>query len=172
LGTEYNAYAHWNALVADRIGEKYSYWNLGLGFGRAEDAASDGAWLFKAKQMDAVVVCFGTNDVCQEKAVEKIKADLGEIVFKLKENGVKVLLQTLPPFDHEGERLQNWLEINRYVREELRQKADAFFDVVPFLLNGPESEGKSKYYGHPDETGCIIWAENLLPVLKEFLEEE
>ena len=171
LGTVYNAYKHWNALAAERIGETYSYWNLGLGYGRAEDASSDGAWLFKAKQVDAAVVCFGTNDVCQGKPAEKIKRDLREIVLKLKEASVKVLLQTLPPFDHEGERLCCWMEVNRYVREELSQEADEVFDVVPYLIEGPEREGKSKYNGHPDENGCIIWAENLLPVLKKFLEK-
>lgn len=170
LGTPYNKYTHWNALAADVIGEKYSYWNLGLGYGRAEDAASDGAWLFKAKQLDAAVVCFGTNDVGQNRDVEKIKKDLRAIVLKLKAAGVKVLLQTLPPFDRKEERQEKWLELNRYVRQELAAEADAFFDVVPLLLDGPESEGKSKYNGHPNEKGCAIWAEELLPVLTEFLE--
>lgn len=170
LGTPYNKYTHWNALLADAIGEKYSYWNLGLGYGRAEDAASDGAWLFKAKQLDAVVVCFGTNDVGQNKDVEKIKKDLRDIVLKLKAAGVKVLLQTLPPFDRREERQEKWLEVNRYVRQELAAEADAFFDVVPLLLDGPENEGKSKYNGHPNEKGCAIWAKELLPVFMEFLE--
>ena len=171
LGTPNNKYTHWNALAAEAIGEKYSYWNLGLGYGRAEDAASDSAWLFKAKQLDAVVVCFGTNDVGQNKDVEKIKKDLREIVLKLKAAGVKVLLQTLPPFDRKEERQEKWLEVNRYVREELAAEADAFFDVVPLLLDGPESEGKSKFNGHPNEKGCAIWAGELLPVLEEFLEK-
>lgn len=49
IGTEPNSYDHWNAKLAEMLGEKYACWNLGLGFGRAEDAASDGAWLFKGK---------------------------------------------------------------------------------------------------------------------------
>ena len=169
LGTPNNKYTHWNALAAESIGEKYSYWNLGIGYGRGADAPSDGAWLFKAKQMDAVVVCFGTNDVGFDHEVEKIKKDLRNIVFKLKEVGVKVLLQSLPPFDRKGEKLEKWLEVNRFVREELAAEADAFFDVVPILIDGPEVEGKSKFNGHPNEKGCALWAEALLPVLKEFL---
>jgi lysophospholipase L1-like esterase len=81
-----------------------------------------------------------------------------------------VLLQTLPPFDRKGEKLTKWLEVNRFVREELAAEADAFFDVVPILIDGPECEGKSKYNGHPNEQGCALWAQELLPVLKDFLE--
>ena len=170
LGTPYNKYTHWNALAADAIGEKYSYWNLGLGYGRAQDAASDGAWMFKAKQLDAAVVCFGTNDIGHDRELEQIKKDLLEIVLKLKAAGVKVLLQTLPPFDRKEGKQEKWLKVNEYVRKELAPQADAFFDVVPLLLDGPESEGKSKFNGHPNEMGSAIWAEKLIPVLKEFLE--
>ena len=75
----------------------------------------------------------------------------------------------MPPFDRKGEKLEKWLEVNRFVREELAAEADAFFDVVPILIDGPEVEGKSKFNGHPNEKGCALWAEALLPVLKEFL---
>ena len=171
IGTPCNEYKHWNALAAEAIGEQYSYWNLGLGFARGSDAATDGAWLFKAKQLDAMVICFGTNDVGFDHEVEKIKQDLRTIIFKLKEAGVKVLLQTLPPFDREDQLQEKWLGVNHLVREELASEADAFFDVVPFLLDGPECEGKSKFNSHPDENGCAVWAEALFPVLKDFLDE-
>lgn len=169
IGTAINSYAHWNALAADAIGEQNSYWNLGIGFGRGADAASDGAWLFKAKQMDAVVVCFGTNDIGQGRSEEQIKADLLTIVRKLQEAGAKVLIQTLPPFNWEGEKLTKWLRVNDYVRNTLSEIADGFFDVVPILIDGEEADGKSKYGGHPDENGCKAWAEALVPVLREFV---
>ena len=57
------------------------------------------------------------------------------------------------------------------VREKLASEADAFFDVVPFLIDGSESEGKSKFNGHPNERGCALWAQELLPVFKTFLED-
>lgn len=171
LGTPLNKYTHWNALVAENVGEQYSYWNLGLGYGRASDVAVDGAWMFKAKQMDGVVVCFGTNDIGNGSSAEKLKKDLYTIVTTLQKAGVKVLLQTLPPFDRKEEKQQVWLEVNEYVRKELAPIADAFFDVVPLLLDGPESEGKSKFNGHPNEQGCALWAEKLTPVFQKFVEE-
>jgi len=169
IGTPVNAYTHWNALVADAIGEKYAYWNLGLGYGRAQDAASDSAWLYKAKQCDAVIVCYGTNDVGQGRSVEQIKADLLTIVTKLKEAGARVLIQTIPPFDWQGAELEKWLQVNTYVREVLFEYADGLFDVVPILINGPEEEGRAGYGGHPDEVGCAAWAKALIPVVEKFL---
>lgn len=35
----------WDSKLEERLGEAYMYWNLSLGFGRANDAASDDAWL-------------------------------------------------------------------------------------------------------------------------------
>ncbi len=87
IGTENNSYAHWNALVADGIGAGYAYWNLGLGYGRADDAASDGAWMYKAMQNDIVVVCYGVNDILQGFSEENIKENLNTIVDKLNSCG-------------------------------------------------------------------------------------
>lgn len=171
-GTPVNAYMHWNARVADLVGDGYGYWNLGLGWGRAQDAASDGAWLYKAKQCDAAVVCYGTNDLGQGRSLEQIQADLLTIVTKLQAAGVKVLLQTVPPFDWEGEQLEKWCLINTYIREFLAKRADGVFDVVPFLINGPEKYGKTRYCSHPNEAGCAAWAAALAPVLKDFLNRE
>lgn len=172
IGTEPNSYAHWNALAAEGIGEEYSYWNLGLGYGRASDAASDGAWLFKAKQLDKLVVCFGTNDVLHVKDNEaQIKKDLLIIIRKLKAAGVKVLLQSLPPFDYTGENLEKWLHVNDYVRNTLAKEADGFFDVVPSLIDGEECTAKSRYGGHPNAEGCKAWADALLPAMKNWLQQ-
>ena len=168
-GTPVNGYAHWNALVAEKIGGAYAYWNLGLGFGRAQDAASDSAWLYKAKQCDAAVVCYGTNDLLQGRTVEQIQTDLRMIVTKLKEAGVKVLLQTIPPFDWEGILWENWCQVNTYIREELSRCADGIFDIVPILSAGDEKSGKARYCPHPNEQGCYEWAKALAPILKEFL---
>lgn len=170
IGTAVNSYLHWNARVAEAIGPDYSYWNLGIGFGRAADAASDGAWLFKAKQMDMIVMCYGINDICQGKEQEQIKKDLLTVVWKLQKAGVKVLIQTLPPFDLQGEALEKWLHINAYVRNTLVEYADGIFDVVPVLLEGAESGGRARYGGHPNEEGCKAWAGALTPVLKAFVE--
>ncbi len=69
-GTKENSYLHWNAVLSEKLGSDYSYWNLGIGYGRANDAASDGAWLYKAKQNDIVFVCYGVNDIIQGEDVK------------------------------------------------------------------------------------------------------
>lgn len=171
IGTTANAYVHWNAVTAENIGDSYSYWNLGLGFGRAQDAASNSAWLFKAKQLDAVVLCYGTNDVGQGRDLEQIKKDLYTIVTKLKEAGVKVLLQNLPPFDWKGQLLEKWNLVNAYVEKELKPLADSYFDTVPVLIEGEPEGGVPKYTGHPNDEGCKAWAEELTPVMKAFVEK-
>lgn len=172
IGTPNNAYSHWNALCAQKIGNGFSWWNLGLGYARGYDAAGNGAWLYKAKQCDYVVVAYGTNDIGHDRTSEQIVTDLRTIIEKLHEAGVKVLLQTLPPFHRRPDLLQTWLETNRRVRNELAPLADAFYDVVPVLIDGAEEEGKARYGDHPDETGCALWAEGLMPVLREMLERE
>lgn len=170
IGTDIDSYAHWNAKLSEMAGPEYACWNLGIGFGRANDAASNGAWLYKAKQNDYVVVCFGVNDLSR-KPEAQIKQDLGLIVDKLHEAGAKVLLQTLPPFDYEGERIGLWQRINAYILTQLAQKADAVFDVVPILGNGPEHPEKAVYGGHPNGEGCSRWAEALYPVLRALLKD-
>lgn len=169
VGTPSNAYTHWNALVSDAIGEDYSYWNLGIGYGKGQDAASDGAWLFKAKQMDAVVVAYGSNDVGRGRSLEGMKKDFSTIVQKLKDAGVKVFLISVPPFDWQDEFLERWNGINDYLVNELSSEADGFFHVAPLLVDYTQWEGKSKYEKHPNEEGCRIWANEMLPPFREFL---
>ena len=169
IGTPCNAYTHWNALAAEAIGEQFSFWNLGLGYARAYDASSNGAWMFKAKHLDAVVLCFGTNDVGRNRTAEQILTDLTVILQKLQAAGIKVLLQTLPPFDWKDQKREVWNTVNQQIRETLSKQADAFFDVAPLLTEGAESDGVCRYGGHPNEEGCRIWAEGLIPVLEEFL---
>lgn len=171
IGTPKNEYTHWCALAAESIGYEYSYWNLGLGFGRGQDAASDGAWMFKAKHMDYIVVCYGTNDIGMQRDEAAIKKDLLSIVLKLKKAGIKVLIQTLPPFDWQSENLKKWININHYIKNVLVQYVDRVFDVAPLLTVDTEWNGVAKYNGHPNEEGCRIWANALTPVLRDFLEE-
>lgn len=170
-GTEPDAYAHWNALLAERLGEDFAFRNLGLGYGRAEDAASGGAWFYKASQNEAVVVCFGVNDILQGREENAIKADLKTIVRRFKERGIKVLLQTVPPFGYVGEQIAMWHRINEYIKTELAAEADAVFDTVPVLWLDEEHPNVPKYDGHPNHEGCRKWADALYPVIKEFLSE-
>ena len=166
-GTGVNAYEHWNAVLADMLGNDYSYWNLGLGFGRADDAASDGAWLFRAKQNDTVFVCYGVNDILQGFAEDMIKKNLTVIVDILKKKGIRVILQTVPPFDYKGDNIGKWERINGYIKTELSAKADYIFDNSPVLSKSADEPQSSKYGGHPNGEGCAAWAAALYEFVKE-----
>ncbi len=169
IGVTFGSYEFWDALLAERLGHQHAYWNLGLGFGRAMDAATDGVWLNKAKQNDAVILCFGVNDIGRGRSAEQIIADLNTAVEKLTEAGCRVLLQTVPPFDYTPENREKWEAINNAIRQELAQKVDAVFDVVPTLGQSAEEPHRAKYGGHPNEEGGRAWADALFPVLQEFI---
>ncbi|MBR2406339.1 MAG: SGNH/GDSL hydrolase family protein [Clostridia bacterium] len=164
IGVEPNSYRHWNALVSERLGRENSYWNLGLGFGRAMDAALDGSWLRKACTAEAVVLCFGVNDMGRRTA-QQICEDLTAAVTALQAAGCRVLLQTVPPFEYSPEARERWQQVNRYLRTVLRHRADAFFDVETALGSDPK-----RYGGHPNEEGCRVWAEGILKPLGKLLE--
>jgi lysophospholipase L1-like esterase len=171
IGTPNNSYAHWNAVLSQKLGDEYAYWNLGLGFGRASDAASDGAWLYKAKQNDIIFVCFGVNDIFRGPSEEQIKLDLTYIAETLKKAGKTVIMQTVPPFDYSGDDIGKWNRINEYIKTELKSKVDLVFDVVS-VLGREDAPHMARYGGHPDESGCKIWAEALYgQVRRLFLED-
>ena len=171
IGTEINSYLHWNARLSEMMGDEYAYWNLGIGFGRASDAASNGAWLFKAKQSDMVAVCFGVNDILRDHTAGQIKSDLEITVDKLHEAGKKVFIQTVPPFDYSEEKTAVWKEVNEYIKNVLGLKCEGMFDNVPVLCEDGKNSPNAKYGGHPDSTGCEKWAEALYPEFKRFVEE-
>lgn len=167
IGTPINSYSHWNAVLSEKIGNEYSFWNIGLGYGRANDAASDGAWLYKAKQSDIVFVCFGVNDIIQGLEEEQIKKDLKTIVQILKNEGKTVIMQTIPPFDYTGGHIDEWKRINAYIKEELAPMVDMLFDNSSVLSVSKDEAHITKYGGHPDSEGCRIWGEALYDAVKD-----
>lgn len=170
-GTEPDAYAHWNAVLTEMLDPDgvFAFRNLGLGYARAEDIASGGAWFYKAKHNDAIFICAGVNDILRGRAEEDIKSDLTTAVRRFKSEGVKVFLQTVPPFAYEGENVGKWYRINDYIRNTLSAEVDAFFDNVPVLRLDEEHSDVAKYDGHPNHEGCRKWAEALYPKAAEFL---
>lgn len=166
-GTEKNTYTHWNAFLSEKLGADYSFWNLGLGFGRAADAASGGSWLAKAKALDGVVVCYGVNDILKNYTREEVCRNLRTIVTGLREDGVKVLLQTVPPFDYTGEKIAIWQDINAYIRRELFPLADGCFDDAVLLGKSPEEPHLAPWGGHPNAQGCALWADALYALMTE-----
>lgn len=170
IGTEYNKYEHWNALLTDKIGDEFAGWNLGIGFARANDAASDGAWMFKVKQNDIVVMCLGINDIGRGFPVEQIKKDLDFVLETLKKADIKVVLQSLPPYSGLDEiQIMKWKQVTDFIKNDLAKKADLFFDVAPHLYVSENTPTESLYNEHPNAAGCKVWAEKLYEEMKDFL---
>lgn len=167
IGTEPNTYTHWNAYLAQMLGEQNAYWNLGLGFGRADDAASDGAWLYKAKHNDIVFVCFGVNDILQGFSEQQIKDNLKSIVEKLKQCNIKTVLQTIPPFDYDDAQKQIWHNVNKYIHNDLSKQCDLLYDCVDVFCDERKGRHFAKYGPHPDGIGCEAWAKSLYAFIKD-----
>ncbi len=165
IGVEPNSYKHWCALLADLLGNENAFWNLGIGFGRALDAATDGAWLAKAKQNDVVFVCFGVNDLLSGEETIGIQRSLNKIARILCENGSKVIIQSVPPFDYSEDIRYSWRKVNQYIKESLLEYIVGYFDNVPVLC-GME-EHLAQYGLHPNEDGCEKWAEALYEYLMD-----
>lgn len=169
-GTPLNSYTHWCAVVSGKLDESIAAWNLGFGFARAYDAASDGSWLYKAKQNNAVCVCFGVNDILRGRTAAELKLDLKIIVERLIENGVKVLVQTPPPFDYNASLTEIWEDVCEYILTELPQMGCAVFDNRE-ILGKKESLNMSAYGDHPNSEGCKKWGESLVPAVNELLSQ-
>ena len=161
IGSTFNSYRHWCSVVADKLGQDYSYWNIGLGYARANDAAQDGMWLYKAKQNDIVFVCMGVNDLGRGFTADQIKENLNKIVEKLTEAGCTVILQTVPPFDYQGEKITKWNEVNAFIKEELSRKVYYLFDCVDVLKKSDDEPYMTVYGDHPNDEGCRLWGEAL-----------
>lgn len=166
-GTEDDSYTHWVAKIAENLPADSSVWDLGIGYARAKDAATDGGWLARAKRCDTVHVCFGVNDVLRGRGAEDILQDLHTIVQKLKEAGCHVILLTLPPFDLEGDQRIQWQKANETIRTSLCKEADGLFDIAAVLGQPVPNENRCIYGGHPNAEGCRLVAEAYLKQLKE-----
>ncbi|RUT36233.1 SGNH/GDSL hydrolase family protein [Paenibacillus zeisoli] len=154
--TEKDAYAYWAARIADSLGPEYGVWNLGSGWGRAYDAASDGPWLHKAKQGDEVLIVLGVNDIdVGKRSAEELLHDLGTIVAALRENrpGVTILLSTVPPFNFMEEREQIWRTANKEILNHPPAGVDYIYDIAR-VLSQPEPQEhriKPEYMSSPDD---------------------
>lgn len=172
IGPEPNSYKHWSALLAEKLGDEYSYWNMGLGCSRADDMASDGAWMFKAKQNDIVFICYGVNDVYNGYTADEVINNLKKIADKLKKEGKRVILQTVPPFNYPDDVRVKWEKVNDCIMTEIREKVDCVFDTVPCLRESEEKPHSAEKYGlHPNEDGSAVWAEALYEAVKGIFED-
>ena len=166
IGPTFNSYNHWCAKIAENLGTEYSYWNLGIGCAKASDAATDGAWLFKAKQCDFVNLCLGVNDINGGENQERIKKNLSVIVKELKNAGVRVGIFTPFPFDFKEEKYETWKAVCDYVKNDLSKECEYCFDTAEILEN-KERPGFTVYGGHPNDEGSIILADAFCDYIKK-----
>ena len=169
IGTEENSYKHYAAVIAEKLGRRYAYWDLGIGYARASDAAADGMWLYKARRNDLVVVCLGVNDLLRGASGAQVIESLDIVVRELKAAGCRVIVQTVPPFDYPEAVIGEWDAVNRHILTGLKD-ADAVFDTVPVLMG--EKRHMARYGDHPNAEGCAAWAEELYSVIQRVIEEK
>ena len=106
--TEFMKYEFWSARISNLLGDDYGFYNCGLGWARASDAALDGNWLERAKSAETVIVAFGTNDIISGKyqsekgsTATEIDEYLRGVLEKLKDAGCKIIVFNAPPQDYD-----------------------------------------------------------------------
>ena len=166
-GTTINGYAHWNAHIAEKIGEGYSHYNLGIGYGKAKDAATLGVWTERAKSVDTVFLCFGVNDLNADRTAEDIFADLSLVIRELKNAGCRMIVQTPPPFDYPPERAREFVKLSDKIMSELIDSVELVYDVREVLSVSESEPHMAKHGTHPNDEGCLIWANALYPRISE-----
>lgn len=157
-GTEVGSYTHWAAKIADALNDDISVWNLGIGYARAYDAASNGGWLERAKHCDTVNVCFGVNDILRGRTAKQVENDLLTIIAVLKAAGCQVILFTVPPFDMTGKKGDIWYAVNESIRTCLCSEADSVFDFAAVLGASAPNQHIAPYGSHPNAEGCRVLA--------------
>lgn len=162
--TELMKYEFWASKISAQLGSDVSFFNCGLGWARASDAAANENWLSRVSQYDTVLVAFGTNDIISGKyggkksTAEEIEEYLDTIVSYLTEKGCDVILFNAPP--------QDFKKTNEGIRTALNEKIPAiaekygakFFDFAS-LLSTADEPAKAVYGGHPNGEGGTVVAD-------------
>jgi len=169
-GTAINGYEMWAAKIAKALGGEYAVWNLGLGYGRGSDCASDGSsWLYKAKQCDTAVLAFGVNDL-ESGAYGRGRGDTAEefletteTIIRLLENaGVEVIAGTIPPFSFRPAMTEQWRAANLAILAFAEREGRRLFDIERALDASPDFGNQYQYGAHPDGRGGTAAAEAFL----------
>ena len=160
--TDFMAYEFWAAQFADRLGEQNSFWNCGLGWARASDAAVCGDWLNRTKTADIVLVAFGTNDIGAgnyggaKNTAEEIEAYLTTIVNELKSAGCTVILFNSPPQGYKEKNEAVRTALNERIPELAKELGAEYFDFAGLLCDASDP-ATPLYGGHPNgEAGTIV----------------
>lgn len=159
-GTNTNQYGSWVPKIADGLGKDFSVWNIGLGYARGSDAATCGVWMDKALTADTVCMAFGTNDLGSGSyrrgrgdTAEEILATMETLIVKLKENGVRVILFTPPPFCFTQQTYENWKKLQEAYPDFAREHGVELFDFEASLDAEPPYGNICQYGAHPDCRG-------------------
>ena len=155
-GTPCESYAHWVAGITAGLDPRFSVWDLGIGYARAYDAATDRGWLARAKRCDVVNVCFGVNDLNRGRNAEQVVTALSAAVASLRAAGCRVILFTVPPYGYTGEKREMWNTVNDAIRRGLGQ--DDTFDMAAVLGLPAPDENQPRWGGHPNVEGCAAVA--------------
>lgn len=161
-GTRRDMYESWAARIAAELAPRYAALNIGLGFARIRDAASDGAWLRRAKRDCVLNMCLGVNDIMQGEGdsalcIDRLRAAISAL--KAAPHAPRIVLFTIPPFDYIGADIANWRAINAAILAPEHLGADYAFDMASVLSRGGEQDYLAKYGPHPDGTGGAAVAE-------------
>ena len=94
---------------------------------------------------------------------------LETIMKKLQDAGVKVIMQTVPPFNYTDARIERWNAINDHIMTSMAERAEGAFDNRVILSKSESEPYNAKYGGHPNSEGNGIWGRALVDVIKSTL---
>ena len=160
--TGLNAYAMWAGRIILAKAPEYAGWNLGLGFARGSDAATDGCWLYKAKQNDTVIVCYGVNDILRGADAEQVLASLRKIITALQKKNIRVILFNVPPFDMVPELESQRCAVNAAIPALAAEYDIPWFDFSSVLAMPAPQTHIGRYGTHPDGNGGKVTADAFL----------
>lgn len=176
--TEPMAYEFWAARIAQQLGSEYSFWNCGLGWSRASDAATDGNWLERTANADIVIVAFGTNDIIsgkygnkkgQKDSAEQIDSYIRTIIDRLKDSECSIIVFNAPPEDYRENLEAVRTEYNEILKSTCDEYEVEYFDFAS-LLSEETEPSHALYGGHPNGEGGRIVAEAFLEKYSSFLD--
>ena len=116
---------------------------------------------------DILVICFGVNDINNGAIYKNMKKDIKDLLKALKKRKIKVLLQTIPPFNYDKKKAKIRNKVNKFILK-CKSKRVSVFDNR-FILAKEEEPQYAIYEGHPNETGARIWGEKIYEAIKELL---
>jgi acyl-CoA thioesterase-1 len=158
----------WPALVEDRLrreGYPYRVVNAGVSGDTSAGGLRRVAWVLRGRP-EIAIVALGANDGLRGQSTAALRANLTEVVARLRAGGARVLLAGLrvPP---------------NYGADYAREFAQAFADVarqarvafMPFLLDGVAANAALNLPDgiHPNPAGHRVIAERIWPFLRPLL---